>query len=48
MGEYVCESKHSAACVYHEGKFSGFVPVSATDEDNSLEYVTSVKPENCG
>ena len=44
----VCEGKHSAACVYCEGEFSGSVPVSAADEDSCLEYVTSVKPEKCG
>ena len=26
----MCKSKHSAACVYCEGKFSGFITVSAT------------------
>ena len=43
---FLCEGKHSAACVYHEGKFSGIVTVAATNEDIVVS-VTLVKPEIC-
>lgn len=43
---FLCEGKQSAACVYREGKFSGFVTVAATNED-IIVSVTLVTPEIC-